>query len=163
MKITTRGGDGGETSLGNGTRVPKDDVRVALVGTLDECQAHVGMARAIAERDGERSKIAPDLLFIERELGLLMGHLTLFPNCDVPKIEPLDEVISKAEERAGEKFRFLPPGESVLAAALHLARTVARRAERVAAPLVRGGEISPEAARYLNRLSDYFYALGVVS
>lgn len=158
MKITTRGGDKSETSLGDGTRVKKDDARVSLVGTLDECQAHIGMARAICEN----SRIKEELLFIEKNIGLLMGHLTKYAGCACPPIEPLEKIIYEAESET-EGFTFLLPGESKLGAALHIARTVARRAERASSPLAVSGEISAEATKYLNRLSDYFYALALMA
>ena len=73
--ITTKGGDFGETSLGNGDRVPKDHLRVEVFGTIDECQAHVGMARALCEYE----EICENLCWLEQQLGLLMGYLALFP------------------------------------------------------------------------------------
>lgn len=156
MKITTRGGDKGETQLGNGNRVPKDDIRVDLIGTLDECQAHIGFARALAAEQ-RKLETAESLLFIEKELGALMGYIALFEGCECPPVEKLDEVIAGAGSE--NDFCFQLPGESKLTASIHIARTVARRAERIAAPLARRGEISAQAAVYLNRLSDYLYVL----
>lgn len=160
MKITTRTGDKGETSIGDGTRVPKDDPRVSLVGTLDECQANIGMARAIAK--DEKKSVAEHLFHIEKSIGLLMGHLTKYEGCECPPIEPLEKLISEVENTQKD-FSFLLPGESRLGAAIHLSRAVSRRAERAAAPLIRDGEIGPEATKYLNRLSDYLYALALIN
>ena len=158
MTITTRNGDAGETSLGDGSRVRKDDLVISLIGSIDECQAHVGAARAISYS----GKIYERILFIERELGMLMGHIARYKGCECPSIELIEEVIKEAESKM-EKFSFLLPGESQLSAALHVARTTARRAERLAVVLFRNEQIGSDVMRYLNRLSDYFYALVVLS
>jgi cob(I)alamin adenosyltransferase len=158
MTISTRNGDAGETSLGDGSRVQKDDLVISLIGAIDECQAHVGAARAISYSRAISDKI----LYIERELGLLMGHIARYEGCECPSIELIDGVIAEAESKM-EKFDFLLPGESQLSADLHIARTVARRAERLAVILFRNGQIGNDVMRYLNRLSDYFYALVVLS
>ena len=158
MIITTRGGDAGETSLGSGTRIQKDDLLISLIGAIDECQAHAGAARAISHS----SKIYDNILFIERELHLLMGHITRYEGCECPSIKPLEKIIEEVESKI-EMFSFLLPGESQLSAALHICRTVARRAERISIALLKKGEIGEDAYRYLNRLSDYFYALIVLS
>ncbi|MCL1941028.1 MAG: cob(I)yrinic acid a,c-diamide adenosyltransferase [Synergistaceae bacterium] len=156
MIISTRGGDAGETSLGDGSKVWKDNLIIYLVGALDECQAHAGAARALAD-----GMIYEKILHIERELGLLMGHISRCEGCECPPVEPLEEVIAEAESKT-EKFSFLLPGESQLSAALHIARTVSRRAERLATALFRNGQVGSDALRYLNRLSDYFYALAII-
>ncbi|MCL2147514.1 MAG: cob(I)yrinic acid a,c-diamide adenosyltransferase [Synergistaceae bacterium] len=158
MIITTRGGDAGETSLGSGTRVQKDDLLISLIGSIDECQAHAGAARAISQS----GKIYDSLLFIERELHLLMGHITRYEGCECPSIKPIEKIIEEAESKM-EMFGFLLPGESQLGAALHICRTITRRAERISIALFRKGEIGEEAYRYLNRLSDCFYALIILS
>ena len=158
MIISTRCGDTGETSLGDGLKVQKDDLVISLIGALDECQAHTGAARAISYS----GKLYEKILYIERELGLLMGHLSRFDGCECPSIELIENIISEAESKT-KKFSLLLPGESQLSAALHIARTVARRAERASIVLFRNGQISNEVMRYLNRLSDCFYALVILS
>jgi len=158
MTISTRAGDTGETSLGDGSRVQKDDLLISLIGAIDECQAHVGAARAISY-DG---RIYEKILYVERELGLLMGHISRYKGCECPSIELIENVITEAESKM-EKFAFLLPGESQLSAALHIARTAVRRAERLGVVLFRDGQIGSDVMKYLNRLSDYFYALVVLS
>jgi cob(I)alamin adenosyltransferase len=158
MIITTRGGDSGETSLGDGTRISKDSLIISLIGAIDECQAHTGAARAISKSGNTYEK----LLNIERELGLLMGHISCFKGCECPSFEHIENIIAEAESKM-DKFSLLLPGESQLGAALHISRTVARRAELKSVVLFRKGEIGESVIKYLNRLSDCFYALIVLS
>ncbi|WP_024822755.1 MULTISPECIES: cob(I)yrinic acid a,c-diamide adenosyltransferase [Aminobacterium] len=155
--ITTKSGDFGETSLGNGKRVPKDDLRVEVYGTLDECQAHVGMARAFCEL----KEIYDTLYWMEEQLGLLMGYISLYPGLSCPDVNALEEIVEKVGTITGQKFRFIRPGDSKTGAALHVARTVARRAERVALKLYRTKELPLEGYTYINRLSDAIYALSL--
>jgi len=155
--ITTKGGDKGETSIGNGERVPKDHPRVETYGTLDECQAHIGMARSLCEY--------PDILeylcLLEKELSLLMGYIALYPGLSCPDIAKLEEITDVVGKVTGKTFRFVRPCDSAPGAALHVARTVARRAERIAVKLFRSGELAEDAYQYVNRLSDVIYALSL--
>ncbi len=155
--ITTKGGDFGETSLGNGERVPKDHLRVEVYGTIDECQAHVGMARAFCENE----EICETLCWLEQQMGILMGHLALFPGLPCPNISDLEAIVDKVGKITGETFRFIRPGDSKAGAALHVARTVARRAERLAVKLFRTKELQEDSYSYINRLSDVIYALSL--
>lgn len=155
--ITTKGGDKGETSLGNGTRVPKDSPRVNLYGTLDECQAHVGMARATCSFP----EVCSELCVLEQSLGSLMGHIALFPGLDLPDIKVLEGMVDKVRQVTGNTFHFVRPGDSVPGAALHAARTVGRRAERLAVGMYRERKIDDACFAYINRLSDAIYALAL--
>ena len=155
--ITTKGGDKGETSLGDGTRVPKDHPRVEGYGTLDECQAAVGLARSMCEYP----EICEQLCVLERDLGLLMGHLARYPGLGCPEISVLEEITERVRTITGETFRFVRPGDSKAGAALHMARTIARRAERTVVTLYRSNEIEEGTYRYINRLSDVMYALSL--
>ncbi|MBC7322745.1 MAG: cob(I)yrinic acid a,c-diamide adenosyltransferase [Acetomicrobium sp.] len=158
IKITTKTGDQGMTSLGNGERVPKDHPRVELYGTLDECQAHIGMARATCKNE----EIKDTLLRLERDLSCFMGYLALFPDLSAPDVIWLEEIISKVlRSISKDKPSFVLPGESISEAALHIARTVARRAERIAVKLLRNKEIKENAYVFINRLSDALYALAL--
>ena len=163
-RIYTRTGDDGTTALGNGERRPKYDLRVSAYGTVDETNAAIGVARLHL---GE----APE---IDAMLGLIQNDLfDLGADLAVPqregKAERLRVVASQVDrlERDIDALNaaipplksFVLPGGSPAAAALHLARTVCRRAERLAVSLAaREGEtVSPEALRYLNRLSDFLF------
>ena len=155
--ITTKGGDKGETSLCDGTRVPKDSLRVELYGTLDECQAHIGMARAACSYP----EVCEELCRLEQALGPVMGYIARCETLPVPDISVLEELIEKVRTITGETFRFVRPGDSLPGAALHVARTVARRAERVAVKLFRNNELDDSSYAYVNRLSDTIYALAL--
>lgn len=157
--VTTRGGDKGLTSLGSGQRVPKDHPRVELYGTLDESQAALGMARATSCHPD----IQEQLLAIENELGSVMGYLALYPDLPEPDPASLDAIVEKVHQAVGARFRFVRPGDSIPGAALHMARTIARRAERYAVKLYRENELSDNAYAYINRLSDAIYALSLWS
>jgi cob(I)alamin adenosyltransferase len=157
--VTTRGGDKGLTSLGNGQRVPKDHPRVELYGTLDECQASLGMARATSCHPDIREQ----LLAIENELGAVMGYLALFPGLPEPDPASLDKIVERVRQAVNARFHFVRPGDSIPGAALHMARTVARRAERSAVKLHREGDLTDNAYAYVNRLSDAVYALSLWS
>jgi len=155
--ITTKGGDKGSTSLGDGTLVPKDHPRVNLYGTIDECQAAIGLARAHCCTPD----IGDELLKIENEMGSVMGYLALFPGIPEPDPAALEGIVDKVREITGETFRFVRPGDSIAGAALHMARTIARRAERLAVALHRDGEIGDAPYAWINRLSDAIYALSL--
>jgi cob(I)alamin adenosyltransferase len=155
--ITTKGGDRGTTSLCDGTRVPKDHPRVELYGTLDECQAHLGMARATCDAE----EIAGVLLKLEENLSLVMGSLARCRELPEPDPAFLEAIVESAKSKLTGPARFVRPGDSVPGAALHSARTVARRAERVAVGLYRTGELTEGEYVYLNRLSDAIYALSL--
>ena len=154
--ITTKGGDKGATSLATGERIAKDDVRVCLYGTLDECQAALGLARSFCKSD----KISEDIFFIE---DYLFGTMAYFAMADYPTPDPqiLENMTSRITESIGEANMFVRPGDSQCGAALHLARTIARRAERTATPLFREGKIEEKAYMFLNRLSDVLYILSL--
>lgn len=156
FNVTTKSGDKGMTSLGNGIRVPKDDRRVELYGTLDECQAALGMARAACNF----SPIADDIFFIEDYLSNTMAY---FAKCDVPAPDPriMENIAVRVTESIGEANMFVHPGDSACGAALHLARTIARRAERVATPLYREESIEEKSYMFLNRLSDVIYVISL--
>lgn len=151
--LTTKKGDGGQTELYDRTLLAKDDPLVELYGTVDEAQAALGMARALSDGAvAERAKA------LESRLFELMAHLA-HADTPVPPVAELEEWQNEARQAVGERFSFRLPGDSKAEAAWHLARTIIRRAERRAVSLAREGRVSSQALRYLNRLSDCFYAL----
>lgn len=156
LNITTKGGDKGTTSLGNGVRIEKDDRRVELYGTLDECQAALGLARAVCLSP----KTAKDIFFLE---DYLFNAMAYFAECDFPEPDPqiLENVSSRVAESIKEAQIFVRPGDSSCGAALHLARTIARRAERTATPLFREKQITEKSYAFLNRLSDVIYVISL--
>ena len=156
FNITTKGGDKGMTSLASGERVPKDDVRVELYGTLDECQAALGIARSLCKSQ----KTAVEIFAIEDNL---FGVMAYFAECDYPVPDPqiLENISSRVAAGIEERELFVRPGDTACGAALHLARTIARRAERIATPIYRNGNMEDKAYIYLNRLSDVIYVLSL--
>lgn len=163
-KIYTRTGDAGETALGDGSRVPKPSLRVDAYGTVDETNATLGLARLHAEGDMDAalSRIQNELF----DLGADLARPAMEKDHEAP-YEPLRVIASQVARledeidamNAGlEPLRsFVLPGGSPLAAQLHLCRTVCRRAERLSVALMAEEGCNPEAVKYLNRLSDWFF------
>ena len=162
-RIYTRGGDGGETSLGDGRRVAKHDLRVAAYGTTDETNATIGLARlhTRGEADAMLSRIQNDLFDLGADLCTpedgrkAEGALRIVD----AQVERLEAEIDAMNERLRPLASFILPGGSPAAACLHLARTVARRAEREITELAGIEDVNPAAVRYVNRLSDHLFVL----
>ncbi|MER2535562.1 MAG: cob(I)yrinic acid a,c-diamide adenosyltransferase [Rhizobiaceae bacterium] len=171
-KIYTRTGDDGSTGLGDGQRRSKADLRVEAYGTVDEANACVGMARlhtaaAHEEIDATLARIQNDLFDLGADLCVPDRGLKL-------DYEPLRIVAGQTARLEAEIDRlnaglqplrsFILPGGSPAAAALHVARTVARRAERLMVALAAQPDepVNPEAIRYVNRLSDFLFVAGRV-
>lgn len=163
----TGSGDDGHTSLLGPERVPKHDTRPAAYGTVDEAQAALGLARA--------SDCTPDtgeiLLAVQRDLHSVMAELAAAGDTDSPfvdtitamHVDRLETWIAGAETQVGMPREFVIPGDSQAGAALHLARTVVRRAERLAVQLVHEGLLAnKQLLRYLNRLSSLLFALAIL-
>jgi cob(I)alamin adenosyltransferase len=163
-RIYTRTGDGGETALGNGTRVAKYALRVETYGTSDELNSFLGLARleATGEMDAAMARIQNDLF----DLGADMCTPDMDKDAtrDYPPLrmvaaqtDRLEAEIDAMNDRLEPLRSFVLPGGSRLAAALHVCRTVARRAERLAVELSTQEPVNPAAIKYLNRLSDWFF------
>lgn len=170
-KIYTKTGDGGETRLASGERVPKDNPRLECYGTLDELNAHVGAARLTAEEAAggapPLAELAATLARIQHELFNLGSILATAPGKAHPKqprvtdadVAQLESDIDKMNEALPPLRSFVLPGGSRLNVELHLCRTVCRRAERLMVALRRGEEIDEVDIRYVNRLSDAFFVM----
>lgn len=167
-RIYTRGGDFGETSLVDGSRVKKNAPRIEAIGAIDEANAALGLARLYT--GGGHSTAGPDAMLgrIQNELFDLGADLAT-PGPETPGGKALrivaDQVLRLEHEidlLNGELEplqSFILPGGTEVAAALHLARTVVRRAERLAVALAAQEWVNPEALKYLNRLSDHLFVL----
>ena len=160
--IMTRGGDGGETSLGDGARVRKDALRVEAYGTVDEANAAIGVLRLHAQEDAEAdamlARIQNDLFDIGADLcvpGEAGARLRL---ADTQSARLETELAAMNGQMPALKS-FVLPGGSAGAAAAHVARTVTRRAERLVVALAATEEVNPAVIRYLNRLSDHLFVL----
>jgi cob(I)alamin adenosyltransferase len=164
-RIYTRGGDRGETSLGDGTRVPKHALRVAAYGTVDEASAAIGIARlhADAAADEMLARIQNDLFDLGADLCTPEGGRAAREGAlriVAAQVERLELEIDTMNAALAPLDSFILPGGTPAAAHLHLARTIARRAERLVSELAAIETDNPEALRYLNRLSDYIFVLG---
>jgi len=163
-KVYTRTGDDGTTSLGTGKRVPKTDRRVRAYGTVDELNSQIGAALAA----GPVSSLVEPLRRIQNDL-LCLGADLCIPDSDKPahpgpRIEKrhvvwLEELIDSLNAQLPPLRNFVLPGGSPAGAALHVARTVCRRAERLVAALRRKKLVGDQVLVYLNRLSDALFVL----
>ncbi|WP_274652650.1 cob(I)yrinic acid a,c-diamide adenosyltransferase [Paenibacillus humicola] len=163
MKLYTRTGDGGKTSV-KGGRVRKDDIRVEAYGTIDELNAFVGQAAAAAAADGNLEQLAAELLEIQQELFDCGSDLAFADpegkayKMTAEPVQRLEAWIDAHIAAAPEVTRFILPGGSAVSALLHVCRTVCRRAERRAVTLAAGLPVNEDVLKYINRLSDYFFA-----
>src|SRR5699024_7283036 len=165
MKIYTRTGEKGETAIIGG-RVAKDDIRVEAYGSVDELNGFVG--KAMAELDPHVfSDILGDMEKVQHELFDCGGDIASITKkrenkLKIEMVSHLEKLIDNYTEETPDIERFILPGGSSPSATIHIARTVARRSERLLVTLRReegGVNLSPVTLQYLNRLSDYFFAL----
>jgi len=165
-RIYTKGGDKGTTSLGTGKRVPKHDQRVSAYGTVDETNAVIGIVRlhTSGEADAMLARIQNDLFDLGADLCAPEGpesgegaknRLRIVD----AQVERLEQEIDRMNAELSPLNSFVLPGGSAASAHLHLARTVARRAEREMTRLAESDAVNPAAIRYINRLSDHLFVL----
>lgn len=169
-KIYTRTGDGGETALGDGTRVAKHSARVSAYGTVDEVNATVGLARLHAgtEMAAALARISNDLFDLGADLctpDMENDDKAPYPRLRMiaAQVDRLEAEIDAMNVRLTPLRSFILPGGSALAAQLHLCRTVCRRAERMVVELATAEAVNGQAPRYLNRLSDWFFVAARVA
>jgi len=158
MKIYTRTGDHGDTSLFGGARVAKNDPRIEAYGTVDELNSQIGVVRAAAppsEIDAELNRIQADLFEIGAHLA--SPGTSRFTGVDPQRIEALERAIDAMERELAPLTSFILPGGSLAAAHLHVARTVCRRAERCVVALQDDTPATVSTVTYINRLSDYLF------
>ncbi|WP_198371905.1 cob(I)yrinic acid a,c-diamide adenosyltransferase [Roseomonas rosulenta] len=160
--ITTRGGDAGETSLGDGRRVRKDALRVEAYGTVDEANAVLGLVRlhtaGDAEIDAMLGRIQNELFDVGADLCVPGEAGARLRVSDAQSVR-LEVEIARMNAALAPLQSFVLPGGSAAAAHAHLARTVVRRAERLVVALAAEEEVNPAVVRYLNRLSDHLFVL----
>lgn len=165
-KIYTRTGDKGDTALGDLSRAPKHATRVASYGTVDETNAVIGLARLHSEGDTDAAlaRIQNDLFDLGADLA--RPHIDKDEEAGYPVLRTIDSQVERLEAEIDAMTSvldplksFILPGGSPLSAHLHHARTVARRAERLATELAteEEGDVTPAAVKYLNRLSDWLF------
>ncbi len=161
-KVYTRVGDGGDTYLGGGQKVPKDSLRVEAYGTVDELNSFLGVAltlgldselvRVIARAQNDLFHLGSDLCVLEEDKKKFK-----IPQIEKRHVDALEQEIDKLQENLKPLEEFILPGGSSGAAHIHVARTICRRAERVVVALGRKEAIGAFAVMYLNRFSDYLF------
>lgn len=159
MKIYTRTGDEGETGLWGGVRVPKDAARVHAYGTVDECNAAIGVVRAAGvdpALDAFLARVQHDLFIVGSDLAT-PGEAEHVPRIGAEAVTALEEAIDDLEAGLEPLRQFILPGGTPAAAHLHLARTICRRAERWVVTLSHSETVNPQVGVYLNRLSDLLF------
>jgi len=160
-KIYTRTGDEGTTGLGDGTRVPKDSLRVEAYGAVDECNSAIGMTLAVP---GVPDEVRRALTEVQHDLFDLGGELCIPGHRAITdaQVGRLEQDLDALNAGLPPLKEFILPGGGPAAAACHLARAIARRAERRTWTLAREETVAPEALRYLNRLSDLLFVMARV-
>ena len=166
-RIYTRTGDGGRTGLASGDRRPKYDLRIEAYGTVDETNATIGLARlhtkGLPDVDSMLGRIQNDLFDLGADLATPESGTHGGEDLRIldSQVERLEREIDSMNERLGPLRSFILPGGSGASAALHLSRTVCRRAERLVVALTDkpGEAVTPAAVKYLNRLSDHLFVL----
>ncbi len=166
-KIYTRGGDAGLTSLGDGERRRKDDLRIEAYGTVDEANSFLGVARAALSEASNEAKLSQILAAIQNDLFDLGADLCVPEGAGAPsrlrvtqqQVDRLEHEIDALNGDLLPLTSFVLPGGSQAAAAMHVARAIVRRAERVMVTLTAqpGESVGAPALKYINRLSDFLF------
>ena len=162
-RIYTKTGDKGETALGDGTRVPKSNLRIAAFGTVDETNAALGLARLHTDGEADQmlARIQNDLFDLGADLCVpetakrSEGRLRIAE----AQVERLEREIDAMNTELSPLTSFVLPGGTAAAAHLHLARTIARRAERLMVELAQAEPVGAPALKYINRLSDHLFVM----
>lgn len=159
MKIYTKTGDKGQTSLYDGTRIDKDSLRVESYGTVDELNSSLGFAIKFVEDESIQQslkKIQMRLFFVAGELATIEEGKYKY-KVNEEDILALEKIIDDYLPKISGADKFIVPGSSIAAAALHVSRTICRRAERRILTLKRNEEVSDVLIKFVNRLSDVIY------
>lgn len=163
MKIYTKGGDQGQTSLIGGSRVPKYDNKVEAYGTIDEIKSYLGIIRDLCEDEEVKSWILSiqERLFVAESRVAVDSDdvLQKMPNLEEKDVEFLENLIDRMNEHLPILKHFILPGGHVLASHSHVARTICRRAERATLRAFPENNADNLVIKYLNRLSDFLFVL----
>ncbi len=166
MKIYTKTGDAGQTTLFGGKKVMKSTMRLHAYGTIDELSALLGLILCEQMDDvlrGEIQSIQKRLFFLSTDLATPLSSTATIERIDAQKTLLLEEWIDRYDETLQPLTTFIVAGGTKLSALLHLARTVCRRAERWMVSLQEEEQINPECLKYMNRLSDYLFTVARVA
>ena len=170
MKIYTKTGDKGETSLFTGRRVPKNDPFIEALGSVDECNSTLGAALAFFSKSPEMNEVRRQIELIQHalfDLGAALATPQTTANSskiektrfDKEEIEMLEKWIDAMEDQLPPLHTFILPGGHPAGALLHISRSVCRRAERRVLPIHRNADVNDNVIIYLNRLSDYLFSV----
>jgi cob(I)alamin adenosyltransferase len=167
VKVYTRTGDQGETSLVGGVRIKKSNIRLEAYGTVDELSAHLGMLVAMMKEGDEREfviRIQNNLFNVCTHLATDQSQTQLYPSAHLAEgeIASLEQRIDNLMKQLPERQGFVLPGGVPAACQAHICRTVCRRAERRIAALAEEAQIAPEMQQFVNRLSDYLFVLAKI-
>ena len=161
MNIYTKTGDMGETLTLSGQKVSKNDDLIHFTGAADELNSHLGLVKAMLTDEETRQFIEE----IQKKLMKMMSHVSDIANVQYffseDEVNLLEKEIDRLSEKLPKEFQFVLPGRSVTEAQVHIARAVARRAERLFFAVNEKQPLCPNAGVYLNRLSDYLFALAL--
>ena len=162
-KIYTKTGDEGMTSIRGGVRIPKDHPRIEANGMLDELNAMLGVARTLMPKDDERQALLTEII---HELMRVMSHVATPQDKTNPRQLHVDGLTERMEQRMDEVMakieehgHFIVPTGSIASAEIHIARTIARQAERRLWTVNRDYPIDPSVMRFMNRLSDFLFVM----
>lgn len=163
MRVYTRTGDKGETSLSGGTRVSKDHPRLEAYGTVDELNSHLGLIQSVIPDEGEKIRLTG----IQNRVFIVTSNLAVdneellqkLPHILEDDIVDLEKAMDFLLDQIPELTNFILPAGHASVAYCHIARTVCRRAERRMITLSREADIDPMLIKYINRLSDYLFVL----
>ena len=162
MKIYTKTGDKGDTSLFGGKRLSKSDLKIDAYGTVDELNSHIGLVKDVCNNEQKEVllKTQEHLFTIGAILATPEGKKnTFFKEIEAEDIENLEKQIDFMNESLPELDAFILPGGHIHVSYCHIARTVCRRAERISVALSKNEEVNDLIIKYLNRLSDYLFVL----
>lgn len=169
MKIYTKTGDEGETSLFDGTRVKKSSSRIECYGSIDEINSHIGILMSLMSSKTKLIDLVEDLFIIQHQLFILGSDLANprqkldnHPRITDGEVAFLENCIDKFEKELEPLKAFILPGGTIEASQCHVIRTVTRRGEIKAVDLYLNGEISKNCFVYINRLSDLFFIMARV-
>jgi cob(I)alamin adenosyltransferase len=167
VKVYTRTGDQGETSLVGGVRIKKSNIRLEAYGTVDELSAHLGMLVAMMKEGDEREfviRIQNNLFNVCTHLATDQSQTPLYPSAHLAEgeIASLEQRIDNLMKQLPERQGFVLPGGVPAACQAHICRTVCRRAERRIAALAEEAQIAREMQQFVNRLSDYLFVLAKI-
>jgi cob(I)alamin adenosyltransferase len=163
MKIYTKKGDKGQTSLIGGDRVPKHNIRIDAYGTIDELNSYIGILRSFV-KDGINKDLLPEIQDRLFTIGSLLasapGSKMIVPDVKNEDTELLENAIDQMNAELPELRSFVLPAGSIEVAHCHVARCICRRAERLIVHLDELQEVEPIVLQYINRLSDYLFVVG---